>query len=126
MLSDKSLSPYSKSFIRTIFERLLIWTNGCSICEISVRRSLIFYPSELISFYPSELIWKFPVYVSLLSLLKVQMPSYLVGFKVDQENLKILEKKGEVQNDRENLKSRGTSMKTPSSPCRKPRKIISM
>ena len=43
------------------------------------------------------------------------MPPYLVGFKVDQKNLKILEKKGEVQNDRETQKSRGTSMKTPSS-----------
>ena len=34
MLSEKSLSPYSKSFVGIIFERLLIWTNGCNNCEI--------------------------------------------------------------------------------------------
>jgi len=37
MLSEKSLSPYSKSVITTIFEGLLIWTNGCRNCNISAR-----------------------------------------------------------------------------------------
>ena len=35
--------------------------------------------------------------------LKLHISSYLVGFKVGQEYLKILEKKGEVQNIEENL-----------------------
>ena len=43
MLSEKSLSPYSKSFIRTIFERLLIWTNALTFNEQYNNTYLLYY-----------------------------------------------------------------------------------
>ena len=36
---ERSLSPYNKSCTRTLFERVLIWTNGCNTSDTPARRS---------------------------------------------------------------------------------------